>query len=75
MENSKQDQDGGSSSEDSGAMVTFAWRPPDSLTGGKVVCLVQLAGNFTEWEPVEITPAASHPKFRSLSCNTLESIC
>merc|ERR1712223_45732 len=55
-----------------GAMVTFAWRPSNSLDDGEVIKLVQLAGNFTEWKPIDMTPPPL-PKSRTISCSSASS--
>ena len=57
-----------------GAMVTFAWRPSNSLGDGEVIKLVQLAGNFSEWQPIDMTPPPL-PKTRSMSCSSASSDC
>ena len=52
--------------------MTFAWRPSNCLADGEVVSLVQLAGNFTEWKPVNMTPPPC-PKPRLLSSSSTSS--
>ena len=57
-----------------GAMVTFAWRPSNSMPDGELVNLVQLAGNFTEWKPVNMTPPPP-PNPRTTSSSSVSSDC
>ena len=70
-----QDDDKDEDSSEAGAMVTFAWRPSNCLDHGEVVTLVQLAGVFTKWEPVNMTPPPSSSKNRSLSISSTSSDC
>ena len=74
MEVAQEDEKNEESSE-AGAMVTFAWRPSSCLADGEVVTLVQLAGVFTKWEPVNMTPPPSSLKSRSLSVSSTSSDC
>ena len=74
MEVAQEDEKDEESSE-AGAMVTFAWRPSSCLADGEVVTLVQLAGVFTKWEPVNMTPPPSSPKNRALSVSSASSDC
>ena len=57
-----------------GAMVTFAWRPSNSFEDGEIIKLVQLAGSFTEWQPIDMAPPPM-PKPRSISCSSTSSDC